>query len=268
MSPVSPELIVAIASTVISLGAGAFSARANKHARQLDFELERRKKADDAASVAQRILHQYRDPLLDAALTLQSRSFNIVANGYLGTFLHNGDAEEERYAREYTVYALAEYLTWVEIVRRELRFLDLGDENHNRQLMALLMQAQLTIQSDRLHGPFRIFRGHQRAIAEVMMVASTASEGPRHECLGYAGFRDRLEEDEDFRGWFTRLLAEVDKLTIRDHDDRLIQLQNDLVDLIDHLDPKALRIPPHFRHRLNTVSPIPVPPIPAQPSAR
>jgi hypothetical protein len=263
----SPELIVAAVSAVLSLGAGLIGARANKRAKQLDFELERQRKQEDAAEVAQRILHMYRDPLLDAAQNLQSRSFNIVANGYLASFLHCGVPEEERYAREYTVFAIAEYLTWVEIVRREVRFLDLGDEGKNRELMALLMKTQLTIQSDKLRGPFRIFRGHQRAIAEVMMVPTGATEGPRSECLGYASFRDRLDEDPDFRGWFDRLLADVDKLVIRDQDDRVIQLQHDLVDLLDHLDPKMLRIPQNFRQRLNQVSPVPIP-VPAQHTPR
>jgi hypothetical protein len=258
----SPELIVAALSAVLSLGAAILGARANRRAKELDFELERRKKQEDAAAVAQRILHRYRDPLLDAAQTLQSRSFNIVANGYLATFLHCDDPDEEAYARKYTVFAVAEYMTWVEIVRRELRFLDVGDEDRNRQLMARLTQTQVTLQSDKIRGPFRVFRGRQRAIAELMMTPTGATEGPRKECIGYAAFCDRLDEDEAFAGWFTRLLDEVDALVNRDNDDRIIQLQNDLVDLIDHLDPKALRIPPHFRQRLNQVSPIPVPPQP------
>ena len=247
---VDPELIVAAASAVISLGAAGFSARANARAKEQDFELRRRAKAEDAAVVAQRILHQYRDPLLDAAQTLQSRSYNIVANAYLGSYLHCGNPEEERYARDYTVFAVAEYLTWVEIVRRELRFHDVGEEGGNRRLMALLMQTQLTIQSDKLQGPFRIFRGHQRAIAELMMVPTGAPEGPRNECLGYASFCDKLDEDPDFATWFERMRREVDVLARRDYDGRLVRLQNDLVDLIDHLDPKYVRIPENFRSRL------------------
>jgi len=257
---VNVELIVAAASAVISLAAGVLSARANKRAKELDFQLEQRRKAEDAVAVAQRILHQYRDPLLDAALTLQSRTFNIVANGYLASFLHCGDPEEEAYARRYTVFAMAEYMTWVEIVRRELRFLDVGDVDNNRKFLARLMQTQVTIQSDKIRGPFRVFRGRQRAIAEVMMVPTTgANEGPRSECIGYAAFCDRLDNDPEFKVWFARMLDDVDLLVTRDQDDRMIQLQNDLVDLIDDLDPKALRIPPAFRHRLNRQSPIPVP---------
>ncbi len=248
---VNVELIVAGVSAVLSLGAGLFSARANRRAREFEYELEQRRRTEDAAAVAQRILHQYRDPLLDAAQTLQSRAFNIVANNYLRGYLRCGEPEEERYARDYTVFALAEYLTWVEIVRRELRFLDVGDEEHNRQLMALLAQAQLTIQSNKLDGPFRIFRGHQRAIAELMMAPTGAPEGPRNECIGYAAFCDKLDEDEDFRIWFDRLRRDVDVLEHREHDQRLIRLQNDMVDLIDHLDPKMVRVPANFRQRLS-----------------
>ena len=124
-------------------------------------------------------------------------------------------------------------------------------EEENRRLMELLQQVQLTIQaSGRIHGPFRIFRGHQRAIAELMMTPTNAPEGPRNECIGYAAFCDRLDEDEDFRAWFQRLRDDVDLLLTRDHDDRLVRLQNDLIDLIDHLDGKAVRIHREFRQRL------------------
>jgi hypothetical protein len=261
----SPELVVAAISAAISLVAGVVSARANHRAKEFEYQLEQRRRADDEAAVAQRVLRQYRDPLLDAANTLQSRIFNIARNGYLERWLHCGDPDEERYARDYTVYALAEYLTWVEIVRRELRFLDVGDESHNRQLMSLLQQAQLTIQATAVAGPFRVFRGRQRAIAELMMVPTGSPEGPRSECMGYATFCDRLDEDEDFRAWFDRLRTDVDLLVERRQDDRLVRLQNDLIDLIDHLDPKKLRIPAEFRQRLPKPEPVTAG-IPAQPT--
>jgi hypothetical protein len=258
VTEINVELAVAVVSAAFSLCAGIYSARANRKAREFEHELERRRKAEDEVAAALRILRQYRDPLLDAAHTLQSRIYNIVQQSYLNIWLRCGDPEEERYARDYTVYALAEYLTWVEIVRRELRFLDVGDEDHNRQLMALLAKAQRTIQSSALTGPFMVFRGHQRAIAEVMMVPTGAPDGPRHECMGYATFCRRLDEDENFRVWFDRLRREVDELLDRGRDDRLVRLQNDLVDLIDHLDPKALRIPAQYRARIPLPTGIPV----------
>jgi hypothetical protein len=244
------ELIVAAASAVLSLAAGLVSARANRRAKQFEYQLEKQRKHDDAAAVAARILHQYRDPLLDAAQTMQSRAANIVANNYLGKYLHCGNLDEERYARDYTVFALAEYMCWVEIVRRELRFLDVGDVDNNRKLLERLNQTQVTLQSDHLNGPFRVFRGRQRAIAEIMMVPTNATEGPRSECIGYAAFSKRLDDDEDFAAWFAQLRADVDIVLSRGHDERLVQLQNDLVDLINHLDPKLLRIAEHYRRRL------------------
>jgi len=71
------------------------------------------------AEAAERILEQYRDPLLDAAQNLQARMYNVIEQDYFGRYLHCGDPDEERYARDYTVFVLAEYLCWAEIVRRE-----------------------------------------------------------------------------------------------------------------------------------------------------
>jgi hypothetical protein len=256
---VNPELILAVLSAVLSLAAGLFSARASRKTRQLEYQLERQRKLDDTTAAAERILHQYRDPLLDAAQTLQSRTANIVVNDYLGRFLHCGIPDEERYARDYTVYAFAEYICWVEIVRRELRFLDVGDIDANRKLLARLNQAQVTLQSDRIPGPFQVFRGRQRAIAELMMTPTGAAEGPRSEAIGYAAFCQRLDNNPDFAAWFRRMRDEVELIVTRDNDARLIQLQNDLVDLIEHLDPKQLRIPADYRRRLAAPAVVPNP---------
>ena len=46
------------------------------------------------------------------------------------------------------MFAFAEYMCWVEILRRELRFLDVGDLDNNRKLLARLNQTQVTLQSD------------------------------------------------------------------------------------------------------------------------
>src|SRR5215831_2605357 len=153
----NPELIIALFSAVLSIVSGFVSARASRRASEFEYALEKQKKEDDAAEIAKRILHQYRDPLLDAAQTLQSRAANIVANDYLSRYLHCGIADEEQYARDYTVFAFAEYLCWVEIVHRELRFLDVGDIDRNRQLLALLNKTQVTLQTDKIESPFMVF---------------------------------------------------------------------------------------------------------------
>src|SRR5215471_16800222 len=117
-----------------AVASGVFSARTNRQSH----ELERQTRKETQAEAAERILEQYRNPLLDAAQTLQSRLFNIVEQNYFGRYLRCGDADEERYAREYTLYGFAEYLCWAEIVRRELRFLDLRDAPRTRRLLGHL----------------------------------------------------------------------------------------------------------------------------------
>lgn len=251
---VNIELIIAVSSAVLSILSGLVSARASRRAREFEFELERQRKVEDATAIAERILHQYRDPLLDAAQTLQSRAANIVVNDYLGRYLSCGIPDEERYARDYTVFAFAEYMCWVEIVRRELRFLDVGDVDRNRQLLAYLNQTQVTLQSDRIKAPFQVFRGRQRAIAELMMVPTAAAEGPRTDCIGYAEFCRRLDNDARFASWFAGLRSDVDTVAASKDHQRLIRLQNDLVDLIDHLDPKSVRISADYRRRVSAAS--------------
>lgn len=263
---VSTELIVALISGVLSILAGVVSTSAARRARRFEAELEKQRarfefelaqqaKLEDEAHQAERILHQYRDPLLDAAHTLQGRIYNIVEKSYLARYLHCGDPAEERYARDYTVYAVAEYLCWVEIVRRELRFRDLGDVDRNRQFLTRLSEAQKTLQTDSTKSPMQVFRGRQRAIAEVMMTPTNAPEGPRYECLGYATFCQRLDTDAEFAGWFERIRhADIDALARGGADAyvRLIRLHHNLIDLIDFLDPDRIRIRPDDRQRMTT----------------
>ena len=235
-----------------AVASGLFSARANKQAH----ELEKQARIETEVAQAERILEQYRDPLLDAAQTLQSRLYNIVEQDYFGRYLRCGDADEERYARDYTLYAFAEYLCWAEVVRRELRFLDLGDLPRTRALLGHLAQIQLTTQTDRVSSPFKIFRGRQRAIAELTMVPTGATSGPRTECMGYATFSRRLHGDQEFGSWFARLDDDMPKVAdaVASGDRaamaRLVRLQRDLVDMINFLDVAKVRIPERHRQQL------------------
>jgi hypothetical protein len=247
-----PEVLVGAASAALALlSAIASGLMANRSAR-LAHELARRGRKEDAAEEAERILQLYRDPLLDAAHTLQGRLYNILAQHFLTRFYTDDvDERERQYARDYTVFAIAEYLCWVEILRRELRFRDLGDVSRNRALLSLLTSIQYAFQRDDIPPQFRVFRGRQRAIAEIMMVPTNAPEGPRSECLGYAAFCRRLEEDPSFAAWFSVLRDDVE-IVARSSDRenvRLVQLQRELIDLIDFLDPHSVRIPEPFRAR-------------------
>jgi hypothetical protein len=257
----SPELYVAIGSAILSIASGLLSARASNKARTFEYELERRRKLEDASERAERILHQYREPLIDAAHTLQGRLLNIMKKNFLRTFYVNETDEALRaYARDYTVYAIAEYLTWVEVLRREMRFQDLGDAKRNRDLMERLTSIQYAFQRNDIPSQFVVFRGLQRAIAEVMMVPTGATEGPRTEPMGYAAFVKRLDDDPDFASWFASLRRDVDTVAHATYDEnvRLTYVQRELIDLIDFLDEKMIRVPANVRTRLDDPDPQPV----------
>jgi hypothetical protein len=255
LAGISTEALIGFGSAALALlGAivsGFMAGRARRQAHQLD----RQRRLETRAEAADRILAQYRDPLLDASHTLQARLYNIVAQNYLGRYLNCGDPDEERYARDYTVFGVAEYLCWVEIVRRELRFHDLGDDERTRKLLGALTATQVSFQSDRINAPLRLFRGRQRAIAELMTVPTNATEGPRTECMGYAAFCQRLDDDPDFRIWFAQLRADVDAVAQGGPAfARVARIQQDLVDLLDLLDKDAVRVPAQFRQRLTDIA--------------
>ena len=191
----NPEAIIAGASAALSVAASVYSAQARNKTAALQQRLDAQTKREDAAALAERVLHLYRQPLLDAANALQNRLFNIVDRGYLGAYYQgrSEDDEERRYARDYTVYVIAEYLCWVEILRPEARFDDLLTDDTHKVLIDQLTETQKAIQDDgQASSVFRVFRGRQRAIAELMMVPTGTAEGPATECMGYAEFCRRL----------------------------------------------------------------------------
>ncbi|MFD7296421.1 hypothetical protein ACFV9W_24305 [Streptomyces sp. NPDC059897] len=204
-------------------------------------------------------MDRYSASLAWATFDLQSRLFNILtgherdttpgpARGYLTIFLVHGTEREAELARRSTVFVLAEYLGWVEILRRDLQFLDLGNSGENRKVVTQLYRISETFNgSFNQHDALRLFRIQQRAIGGVMIHPD--SEPGRRRCLDYAEFCARLDTDSAFAAWFAELLADVDEIA----EDavpalaRLRALQQQLVELIDLLDPDAARFPQFHR---------------------
>ena len=116
---------------------------------------------------AERLLRRYRDPLVRAAFDLQSRLYNIAVNDFLKHL--RGTLAEYEYARESTLQVIGEYFCWVEIMRREVQFLDLREFARNRALSERLDALNHVFLSEGPDPVLRAFRGEQRAIGEVMM---------------------------------------------------------------------------------------------------
>ena len=234
--------IVAIISAIISLyGQARITKFADKLAKQRDAESREAKTAA--------LMSKYRDPLLRSAIDLQSRLFNIVKSGWMQR-LYNRSQSEQNYAINNTLYVIAEHLAWIEILRREIQFLDLGDLEMNRRLNELLVNINQAFGTERVNHTFRLFTGEQRAIGEIMISPLPSDEETTYECIGYASFVKKMG-DREFSQWFSKLHDDIEKLAEEKPDvERLMLLQHRLIDLIDFLDPNCIRIPPKYRTRI------------------
>lgn len=206
-------------------------------------------------------MSKYRDALLWVAFDLQSRLYNILhgyevtrrpgQKGFLQAFLVEGTERQADYVKRSTAFLFAEYLGWVEIFRRDLQFLDLGDSQTNRQIMFLLHKISGTLNAANTSDAecFRIFRADQRALGELMIEAD--SKPGERRCLGYAAFCSMLAAGGAFGEWGQELLDHVE-LAAHEPDmarDRLTRLQHQLIDLVDLLDPRGQRFLSEQRSR-------------------
>ncbi len=216
----------------------------------------RRTVAKDRREAADRIATRFTEPLLHAAFNLETRFYNIVGLGFFDRFHHAESSEQDReYAVLNTIYVVAQYFCWIEILRRDVQFLD---PRNDRRYVTVLRRIEGVRDAftDSITVPeqcFRLFRGEQRALGEVLLVpvADPPPGVPRWECLGYAPFVHALDDPQVAR-WFTRLRADIDLLVVdtAGHDGRLRMIQNRLVDLIDAVDPDGHRVPAELRRRL------------------
>ncbi len=237
-----------IAGIIVAVVAGGVSLLSAVYTTRLASRLEAERHARTKAEQLDELMDRYRDPLLQASFDLQSRIYNIADQGFLERHYLNDSEASREYARENTLYVLAEYLGWVEILRREVRFLELGDEVANRDWASRLAAVRSTLQTDRLPPCFRLFNGQQRAIGEIMVESSN----DRLDTVGYAKFLS-CQQEPQFDRWFAHLREDIDILAREPdsgHDERLRALQGALIDLIDLLDPDAVRVQSTERQRL------------------
>jgi hypothetical protein len=214
---VQPEVLIAVVSAVVSLISVLFTTYSARRVTLLQHRLEEQRDQRRQEVLAEESFKRYREPLLWSAHSLQSRLYNILQQGFLG-YLRRGDPDDQRYARDNTVYVLAEYLCWVEIIRRDQRFLDLGEVERTKRFFERLDATAAVIATDHWGPTFRLFRGQQRAIGELMLVRAEESAESRYEAMGYAAFCQRLE----------------------------------LIDLIEFLDPNGERLASQHRSRIAT----------------
>ncbi|RZT84842.1 hypothetical protein EV383_1698 [Pseudonocardia sediminis] len=233
-------IVVAVISAVVALISAVtvevIRRRANDGLERVKHELALDREARSRNAQLAELVRAYQNPVLRCAYDLQSRIFNIH-RGFRG---RQGEGE---YFTSNTVYVIAEFFGWMEIVRREMQFLDLEVEQRTAALKDALDRVQGTFASTsrRRQDHFYVYRGQQRAIGELMIVelADPLQSGLRSTCLGYAAFVERRTEPPMSR-WLDRIEARVADLTGPDVA-RLVEVQHALIDLVDLLDPDRVR---------------------------
>ena len=128
--------VVAIVSAVISIIGQIRVAKLNAKLAEQKEMREKRQKADY-------IISRYREPFANAAYDLQAKLYNIMRQGLLQVYYVKGNESEREYTLQNTVYVIAQYLCWREIIRKEIQFLDLGEVESTRKLTELMDQIQM-----------------------------------------------------------------------------------------------------------------------------
>ncbi len=239
-------ICVAILNHTSRVDQANFKAATDEELARLKADLQTERDERLARQEAEKVISKFRDPLLQAAYELQSRIYNILKQSFLSTYYSNGSGPEKEYAVENTVFLIAQFLGWTELIRQEIRFLDLGSDEETRQLRSLQDSMYTLLQTDRFGKGFRLFAGEQRAIGELMI--DRTAELPR--CIGFAAFlKDR---NQDVHHWLDPLREDVKKMAanVQPFEERLVSIQRSLVDLLDFLDPKCVYFPGNSRGKI------------------
>jgi hypothetical protein len=246
-----PEVITAILAAVVAIMSATVSIYGQTRIAQLTDQLAKRREIESREAQTAALMSKYRDPLLRSAIDLQSRLYNIHQQFFLGYFYNQSHSAKE-YAITNTLYVIAEYLGWVEILRREIQFLDLGDSTLNRRLSVLLVNINQAFSRGKFGGIFQLFNGEQRAIGEVMTVTRSIEGVSRYDCMGYATFVKNMRDTPEFSDWFLKLREDINTIatTHEAKTDRIALIQSNLIDLIDFLDPERVVVPPKYRTKI------------------
>lgn len=247
------SVAVSLVSAAVAVVGIYLSTRAARLTARISYEFELAKSKATKEQQVEEIMSRYREPLLLAAFDLQSRIYNIIEQDFLIRYGTQGRGHERKYVLDNTLFLFAEYFGWVEIVRRDVQFLDLGDVERNRLLVERLEKVTFLFATDReTDDPtFRIFRGEQRALGE-LMIPGSADADARRQCIGYVHFCRQLRDSPTFQEWFQPLSDDILTLSANrtiGHD-RLIHLQHALIDLIDFLDDPPTRFLAQYRSKL------------------
>lgn len=222
-------LIATVISAAVAIRQSRMAERMTVLKADLDAEVNRQKALLERDLAAEDVLKRYREPLAAAAFDLQSRLYNILRLDFAGKF---GNHERSEDALQTTLFRLAQYFGWTEILRRDIQFLSFPEAEDTQSVADLQSEIAKAFLSDSYGHALMIWKDEQRAIGERMIV----EEHGKVLCMGYATFGDKC--DELFAPWRERLRAEQsDEASAA----RLRDVQHLLCDLVEALDSHRVR---------------------------
>lgn len=223
-------VVAAVVSALVAVRQSRTDERLARLSHELDVEVDRRKALFERQLHAEDVLTRYREPLAAAAFDLQSRLYNVLRLGFFD--LYGADQERSEVARKTTLFRLAQYFGWTEILRRDIQYLSFPEDEDTRRVAALQSEIAKCFLTD-AHGlALMIWADEQRAIGEAMIVY----EQDKVFCMGYAAFERECEGD--FAPWYRRLGGAFEAAPAHA---RLREAQHLLCELVEALDMKRVR---------------------------
>jgi len=223
-------VLAAAVSVFVALRQSRVNQRLERLRTELAAELHRREAQIDRQLVAEDVLARYREPLAVAAFDLQSRLYNILRLDFLGKFARDGARAEIAYRT--TLFRIAQYFGWTEILRRDIQFLSFPAEEQTRRVATLQSDIAKVFLRHGYGDAMMIWGDEQRALGELMIV----EEHGKVIAMGFAAF-DRACDDA-FAPWLARLRAE---LALPEATTRLRDVQHLLCTLVETLDLHRVR---------------------------
>ncbi len=220
------------AVALLSTAANFFNARS----------IERIKAEGEEARIAaedKKEISIYSEALARAAFDLQSRIFNILHRDFVGIYLRNGTEREKSYAVENTVFLIAQFLCWVELIRREINFIQLKDSRSTKRLLRVQDDVYDSWGTDKWPQMLRLFAGEQRALGEALIVG----DADYTTCMGYGRFLKELSyDDNEIIDYLKDNIKQLPSM-LKQARARLTTIQHLLIEIIDIIDPDGLRFP-------------------------
>ena len=223
-------IVATLVSALVAIRQQRQSADLAKLTSDLQVEVDARRLLFERELHAEEVLKRYREPLAAAAFDLQSRLYNILCLGFFATF--GGDHERGATAEETTLFRLAQYFGWSEILRRDIQFLSFPEARDTQRVIELQAAIGKRFGTSADHPGLMIWTDEQRAIGERMIV----EEHGKVLCMGYARFNEAYPTL--LAPWCDRLRAELQSEAGWP---RLRDLQHLLCELVETLDARRTR---------------------------